>query len=79
MPVLLRVDDDGHAVFDWQALCERCGIGFAEPAQRPLRSAPDPGVTDTALDVRVQNAPGEVDRRPREDRVRSNVARCSAA
>ena len=54
MPVLLRVDDDGRAVLDWQALCARWGIGFAEPAQRPLRSAPDPGVSDTALDMRVQ-------------------------
>src|SRR5688500_4278502 len=54
MPVLLRVDDDGRAVLDWKALCERWGIGFAEPAQRPLRSAPDPGVRDTALDMRVQ-------------------------
>ena len=53
MPMLLRVDDDGHAVLDWQALCERWGIGFAEPAQRPLRSAPDRGVSDTALDGRV--------------------------
>ncbi len=55
MPVLLRVDDDGHAVLDWQALCARWGIGFSEPAQRPLRSAPDPGVRDTALDMRVQS------------------------
>jgi hypothetical protein len=54
MPVLLRVDDDGHAVLDWHALCERWGIEFAEPAQRPLRTAPDPGVSDTALDMRVQ-------------------------
>ena len=54
MPVLLRVDDDGRAVLDWQALCARWGIEFAEPAQRSLRSAPDPGVTDTALDMRVQ-------------------------
>ena len=53
MPVLLRVDD-GHAVLDWQALCARWRIAFAEPAQRPLRSAPDAGVSDTALDVRVQ-------------------------
>ena len=54
MPVLLRIDDDGRAVLDWQALCARWGIGFAEPAQRPLRSAPAPGVSDTALDMRVQ-------------------------
>ena len=54
MPVLLRIDDDGHAVLDWKMLCERWGIGFAEPAQLPLRSAPDQGVTDTALDVRVK-------------------------
>jgi hypothetical protein len=54
MPVLLRVDDDGRAVLDWQALCARWGIEFAEPAQRPLRSAPGPGVSDTALDMRVQ-------------------------
>ena len=55
MPVLLRVDDDGHAVLDWKALCARWGIGFVEPAQRPLRSAPDSGVSDTALDMRVQS------------------------
>ena len=55
MPVLLRVDDDGHAVLDWKALCARWGIGFVEPAQRPLRSAPDSGVSDTALDTRVQD------------------------
>ena len=55
MPVLLRVDDDGHAVLDWQALCARWGIGFAEPAQRPLRTAPDLGVRDTALDGRVKS------------------------
>ena len=54
MPVLLRVDDDGHAVLDWQAMCARWGIGFAEPAQRPLRSVPDPGVRDSALDGRVK-------------------------
>ena len=53
MPVLLRVDG-GRAVLDWEALCARWGIEFAEPAQRPLRSAPDPGVRDTALDMRVQ-------------------------
>ena len=55
MPVLLRVDDDGHAVLDWKALCARWGTGFEEPAQRPLRSVPDSGVTDTALDMRVQS------------------------
>ena len=55
MPVLLRVDDDGRAVLDWPALCERWGIGFAEPAQRPLRSAPEQGVSDAALDMRVQS------------------------
>jgi hypothetical protein len=55
MPVLLRVDDDGRAVLDWKALCARWGIEFAEPAQRPLRSAPDLGVSDTALDMDVKS------------------------
>ena len=55
MPVLLRLDDDGRAVLDWPAMCERWGFEATDPAQRPLRSAPGPGVKDTALDMRLQS------------------------
>ena len=51
MPVLLRVDEDGRAVLDWQAMCARWGIGFAEPAQRPLRSAPVVSARDMYLSL----------------------------
>jgi len=55
MPVLLRVDDKGRAVLDWPAMCERWGVPAEFTAQRPLKSAPEPGVKDTALVMRVQS------------------------
>lgn len=54
MPVLLRVAD-GMGVLDWPAMCARWGVEAEDPAQRPLRSAPEPGVKDTALAMGVKS------------------------
>ena len=52
MPVLVR-HDDKHAVLDWPAMCARWGLDPGSPAYR-RRRAPEEGVRDKALDVRVR-------------------------
>lgn len=54
MAVLLRGDDDGKVVLDWDAMSSGWGFGHGEASQKTLRSAPDDGVKDRALDMRVQ-------------------------
>lgn len=54
MAVLLRGDDDGNVVLDWSAMSSGWGLGHGDASQKTLRSAPDDGVKDRALDMRVQ-------------------------
>lgn len=44
--------DGGQAVLDWETMTSSLGLTEA-PGQRRRRSAPDQGVVDTALDMRV--------------------------
>lgn len=54
LAVPVRAGASGRVVVDWPAMCVAWGLSASEPAQKPLRRAPDHGVTDTALDARVQ-------------------------
>ena len=55
MAVLLRVDvDKGRAVLDWPAMTAAWGFGEGSEAQRIVRSAPEDGVRERALDMRVE-------------------------
>jgi hypothetical protein len=53
LPVIVRTDGD-KAVFDLAAMCAAWGIAASDGSQRAERSAPDPGIKDTALDMRVE-------------------------
>lgn len=55
MAVLLRVDvDKGRAVLDWPAMLASWGFGEGSEAQRIVRSVPEDGVRERALDLRVE-------------------------
>ena len=55
MAVLLRVDvDKGRAVLDWPAMTAAWGFGEGSEVQRIVRSAPEDGVRERALDMRVE-------------------------
>jgi hypothetical protein len=52
MPVLVRCDGR-HAVLDWPAMCARWTLEPGSPSHR-FEDAPEDGVSDRALDARVQ-------------------------
>lgn len=54
MPVILRGDERGKVVLDWDAMCAGWGFGPGFAAQKTLRSAPEDGVEDRALDMGVK-------------------------
>jgi len=53
LSVPVREGRRGRVVLDWPAMCGAWGRSASEPAQKPLRRPPAPGVVDTALDARV--------------------------
>ena len=54
VPVVVKVDGD-RGILDWEAMREAWGLGGQFLAQESMRSAPDDGIVDTALDMRVQS------------------------
>ena len=53
MPLVLRVQEE-HAVLDWPALCATWGVEEKVVAQRLLKSPPEDGVRDRAVDMLVE-------------------------
>jgi hypothetical protein len=54
VPVVVKVDGD-RGILDWEAMRDAWGLGGQFLSQESMRSAPDDGIIDTALDMRVQS------------------------
>jgi hypothetical protein len=53
LPVVVKADG-GRAIFDWAAMAAAWALDEESAGQDALRKAPDDGISDSALDARVQ-------------------------